>query len=225
MQINVGGHQIYAATGGREFDRNKPLIIFLHSSGFDHTVFALLARWFAHRGYSVLVPDLPGHGHSSGEHLGSIGAMADWTIALMDAAGVHKAALIGHSMGALIALDAAARHPRKITALALISAATAMPVSKKLLAAAAADDYAAIEMVTIWGKGRRAVLGGSLAPGTWMLGNAARTMERARPGVLFKDLSACNDYRDGRTVRRKSEGARHDRHRRAGSHDACEGWA
>ena len=199
MQLAVRDHQIYAATGGREFDRNKPLIIFLHSSGFDHTVFALLARWFAHRGYSVLVPDLPGHGHSSGEHLGSIGAMADWTIALMDAAGVHKAALVGHSMGALIALEAAAHHPRKITALALISTAVAMPVSKKLLAAAAADDYAAIEMVTIWGKGRRAVLGGSLAPGTWMLGNAARTMERARPGVLFKDLSACNDYRDGRT--------------------------
>jgi pimeloyl-ACP methyl ester carboxylesterase len=197
VQISVGGHQIYAATGGREFDRNKPVIVFLHSSGFDHTVFALLSRWFAHRGYSVLVPDLPGHGHSSGEHLGSIGAMADWTIAFMAAAGAQKAALIGHSMGSLIALDTAARHPKKVTALALIGAAVTMPVSKKLLAAAAADDYAAIEMVTIWGKGRRAVLGGSLAPGTWMLGNAARTMERGRPGVLFKDLSACNDYRDG----------------------------
>jgi pimeloyl-ACP methyl ester carboxylesterase len=199
VHLTVGDHQIYAATGGREFDRNKPLIVFLHGAGFDHTVWALLTRWFAHRGYSVLAPDLPGHGHSAGEHLGSVGAMADWTFELIAAAGANKAAFVGHSMGSLIAIEAAARHPRKVAALALISVALAMPVSKALLAAAAADDYAAIEMVTIWGKGRRAVIGGSLAPGTWMLGNAARTMERGRPGVLFKDLSACNDYRDGRT--------------------------
>ena len=206
MNLEVGGHQVYAATGGREFERKKPLVVFLHGAGFDHTVWALLTRWFAHRGYSVLAPDLPGHGHSSGEHLGSVGAMADWTSALIDASGAGKAAIVGHSMGALIAVETAARHPRKVSALALISVAAAMPVSKALLAAAAADDYAAIEMVTIWGKGRRAVLGGSLAPGTWMLGTAARTMERARPGVLFKDLSACNEYRDGRASAAKVKG-------------------
>jgi pimeloyl-ACP methyl ester carboxylesterase len=121
-------------------------------------------------------------------------------VALIEAAGASKAALVGHSMGSLVAMEAAARYPGKVTALALISTAVAMPVSRALLAAAAADDYAAIEMVTIWGKGYRAVLGGSLAPGTWMLGNAARVMERARPGVLFRDLSACNEYRDGRAV-------------------------
>jgi pimeloyl-ACP methyl ester carboxylesterase len=197
VYLQVHGHQVFAATGGREFDPAKPLVIFLHGAGFDHTVWALLTRWFAHRGFSVLAPDLPGHGHSAGEP-GSIGAMADWTIALIEAARAPKAALVGHSMGSLIALEAAARYPRKVAALALISAAVAMPVSRALLAAAAADDHAAVEMISIWGKGYRAVLGGSLAPGTWMLGSAARVLERSRPGVLFKDLSACNDYRDGR---------------------------
>jgi pimeloyl-ACP methyl ester carboxylesterase len=52
-------------------------------------------------------------------------------------------------------------------------------------------------MLHIWGYGFRAGLGGSLAPGMWMLGGAERLLERAGPGVLFKDLSACNDYRDG----------------------------
>ena len=52
-------------------------------------------------------------------------------------------------------------------------------------------------MVSIWGHGRRAVIGGSLAPGLWMLGGGERLLERARPGVLFKDLPACNAYRDG----------------------------
>jgi pimeloyl-ACP methyl ester carboxylesterase len=81
----------------------------------------------------------------------------------------------------------------------LIGTAAAMPVAADLLEAAKADDHAAIDMVSIWGYGFRAGLGGSLAPGMWMLGGAERLLERARPGVLFTDLSACNDYRDGLT--------------------------
>jgi pimeloyl-ACP methyl ester carboxylesterase len=52
-------------------------------------------------------------------------------------------------------------------------------------------------MLRIWGYGFHASLGGSLAPGLWMLGAAERLLGRARPGVLFTDLVACNDYRDG----------------------------
>jgi pimeloyl-ACP methyl ester carboxylesterase len=100
-------------------------------------------------------------------------------------------------MGSLVALETAARHPERVAAIGLIGAAAAMPVSRDLLAAAAADDHAAIEMVSIWGHGFRAGLGGSRAPGMWMLGAGMRLLERAPPGVLFKDLSACNDYRDG----------------------------
>ena len=61
-----------------------------------------------------------------------------------------------------------------------------MPVSADLLDAAKANDHAAIDMVAIWGIGFHAGLGGSLAPGLWMLGGAERLLERARPGVLFQ---------------------------------------
>ena len=47
---------------------------------------------------AVLAPDLPGHGHSEGAALSSIAALADWTAALIDAAGVGAARLVGHSM-------------------------------------------------------------------------------------------------------------------------------
>ena len=70
-------------------------------------------------------------------------------------------------------------------------------VDPHLLNAAEANDHAAIDMVDIWGHGFRAGIGGSLAPGLWMLGSAMRLLERARPGVLFKDLAACNAYCDG----------------------------
>ena len=66
----------------------------------------------------MLAPDLPGHGRSAGPPLSSIAAMADWTAALIAAAGVRAARLVGHSMGSLVALETAARHPEKVTGLA-----------------------------------------------------------------------------------------------------------
>jgi pimeloyl-ACP methyl ester carboxylesterase len=49
-------------------------------------------------------------------------------------------------------------------------------------------------MVSIWGLGFQAELGGSLAPGLWMHSGAQRVLEQCRSGVLFNDLSACNAY-------------------------------
>jgi len=197
MRLIVDGNEIFAATGGRDFDPALPAVVFLHGAGMDHSVWALLARAFAHHGFGVLAPDLPGHGRSAGAPLASIAALAEWTAALIDAAGLRAARLVGHSMGSLIALETAVRHPQKVAGLGLIAAAATVPVSADLLAAAKANDHAAIDMVAIWGNGYRATLGGCEAPGLWMLGGAERLLERARPGVLFADLFACNAYQDG----------------------------
>lgn len=197
MQLSVDGNPVFAATGGRPLDPARPLLVFLHGAGMDHTVWMLLARWFAHRGFAVLAVDLPGHGRSGGAALTSVAAMSDWTAALIAQAGAKTATLIGHSMGSLIALETAARHPGAVAALGLIGTAAAMPVSPDLLDAARANDHAAIDMVDLWGHGYRAALGGSLSPGQWMLGGGMRLLEACPPGVLFADLAACNDYRDG----------------------------
>jgi len=194
MQLSVNGKGIFVATGGRAFDPALPAVVFLHGAGFDHSAWALHSRWFAHHGFSVLAPDLPGHGRSKGPALKTIAEMADWTAALLDAAGANKAHLIGHSMGSLIALETAARHPVKVSALGLIGTAAVMTVGPDLLKAAEANDDAAIDMCSIWGLGFDAEIGGSLAPGLWMHGGAQRTLQRCAPGVLFADLSACNSY-------------------------------
>jgi pimeloyl-ACP methyl ester carboxylesterase len=196
MQLSVNGSDTFVATGGREFDPSLPTIVLLHGAGFDHSSWALHSRWFAHHGYNVLAPDLPGHGRSSGPPLPAISDMADWTAALIDAAGAAKARLVGHSMGSLIALETAARHPTKVSALGLIGTAATMTVGPDLLKAAEANDRSAIDMVSIWGLGFQAELGGSLAPGLWMHSGAQRVLEQCRPGVLFNDLAACNAYQN-----------------------------
>jgi pimeloyl-ACP methyl ester carboxylesterase len=203
MKLTINGHEVFVATGGRDFDNTLPAIVLLHGAGFDHTAWALHGRWFAHHGYAVLAPDLPAHGRSQGPALKSIADMADWTIAMLDAAGAAKAHLIGHSMGSLIALDAAARHPARVTALSLIGTAATMTVGPDLLQAAEANDHAAIDMVSIWGLGFAAGLGGCRAPGLWMHGGAQSTLGRCAPGVLFSDLSACNAYADALSAAEK----------------------
>lgn len=196
MRMTVQGTEIFAGTGGRDFDPSLPTVVFLHGAGMDHSVWALLSRSFAHHGFGVLAPDLPGHGRSAGAPLTSVAALADWAAALIDAAGGPATRLVGHSMGSLVALETAARHAEKVTGIALIATAAPMRVSDDLLNAAKRNDHAAIDMIALWGEGYRATLGGSPAPGLWMLGGAERLLEAAHPGVLFADLAACNDYRD-----------------------------
>src|ERR1700741_1217746 len=200
MNLHVNGKQAFVGTGGREFNASLPAVVLIHGAGFDHTSWALHSRWFAHNGFSVLVPDMPGHGRSEGPALASIADMADWTAALLGAAGASKAHLIGHSMGSLIALETAARHPAKVSALHLIGTAATMTVGPDLLKAAEANDHSAVDMVSIWGLGASAELGGSLAPGLWMHSGAQRVLEQGRPGVLFNDLSACNSYQNALTA-------------------------
>ncbi len=104
MRFEIDGETIFATTGGRSFDPSQPVLIFLHGAGFDHSVWNLQTRYFAHRGFSVLAVDFPGNGRSTGKAHAEIGKLADWVPNLMDGAGIKEAKLIGHSMGALVAL-------------------------------------------------------------------------------------------------------------------------
>jgi pimeloyl-ACP methyl ester carboxylesterase len=193
MELTVAGHTVFAATGGRDLDRNAPLAVLIHGAGMDHSVWSLQTRYLAHHGRSVLAVDLPGHGRSGGSPLTTIKDLADWVPLLIDAAGFEQAALVGHSMGAITALEAATRHPDRVRALALLGVAERMPVHPDLLAAAAANDYKAIAMVIGWGFGTHR--GASAAPGMWQIGTGLRLMQQAAPGVLATDLAACNAWR------------------------------
>jgi len=197
MLLEVDGHQTYAATGGRPFDPAKPAAIFIHGAGMDHSYWQLQSRWFAWHGWSVLAVDLPGHGRSHGEPLTSIAAMAAWIGRLMDAAGLETATLIGHSMGAAVALEAASLLTDRIDRLALLGVSETIPVHPALLKAAEANDPGAYGMMTAWGHGAGAKMGRNKVPGIWMLGGARELLARSRPGVLYAGLKACDDWQTG----------------------------
>ena len=197
IQLTVDGHAVHCATGGRPFDAAKTTVILVHGAGMDHSCWALQSRWFAWNGYSVLVPDLPGHGKSAGAPLLTIDDMAAWVGRLMDAAGLNTAILVGHSMGALIALKAAADYSDRIARIALLGVADVMPVHPDLLQAAQDNDPLAYDLIVSWGHGPGAHFGANRNPGLWMLGAGRALLARNRPGVLFNDLAACNDWQGG----------------------------
>ncbi len=199
----VRGERIFAAHGGRGFDPTLPALVLVHGAGMDHSVWALQSRALAGHGRAVLAIDLPGHGRSEGEALASIAALADWLAEFIVAAGLSSAVVAGHSMGALAALELAARHPERVQALVLIGAAAVMPVHPDLIAAAAEEPAAAVAMITAWGFSAAAALGGSPAPGLWLSGGGKRLLERSRPGVLHTDLVACDAYAGGDTAARR----------------------
>jgi pimeloyl-ACP methyl ester carboxylesterase len=202
MELNVNGATVYAYTGGKAFDAALPCVVFIHGAENDHSVWVLQSRYLAHHGHGVLALDLPGHGRSGGAPLASVEAIADWIPAVLDAAGVQAAALVGHSMGSLVAIECAARHAARVTKIALLGSAFPMKVSDDLLAATRDDEPRAQDMVNIWSHAAIAHYPSNPGPGFWVMGEGLRLMQRQRPGVMHVDFAACNAYANGEAAAR-----------------------
>jgi pimeloyl-ACP methyl ester carboxylesterase len=197
-----GPRTAYAYTGGKSFDPALPAVVFVHGALHDHSVWTLLARWFAHHGHAVLALDLPGHGRSAGPALESIEVLADWVLATLDAAGARKAALVGHSMGSLIALEAAARAPERATHLVMVGTAYPMAVSPALLDTARDEPLKAIDMVNAFSHAGIAAKPSFPGPGMWLHGGNRTLMRRMQDGysagnLFLTDFQVCDRYAGG----------------------------
>lgn len=202
MYITFNQQKIYAYTGGKVFDAAKPTLVFIHGVLNDHSVWILQTRYFAHHGYNVLAIDLPGHGKSEGRCPKTVEEAADVVLALLKAAGLKEAALIGHSWGSLIALHAASIAPEqglRITHLALVGTAFPMKVSPALLETSLKEPMKAIEMVNTFSHSMLAPPPSALGPGTWLYGGSRALMRRvlasnAHENVFHIGFKACDSY-------------------------------
>jgi pimeloyl-ACP methyl ester carboxylesterase len=209
MKLTVEGASAYAYTGGKALDATLPCVVFVHGALHDHSVWTLLARWFANHGHAVLAVDLPGHGQSEGPARGSVEALADWILALLDAAGVQQSGqvrVVGHSMGSLIGLEMAARAPQRIGHLAMVGTAYPMKVSAALLDTARQAPFKAIDMVNAFSISTLAAKPSYPGPGMWLHGSNRALMRRVLQGKLatgcevnlfHHDFSVCDRYANG----------------------------
>ncbi|MGK5078811.1 alpha/beta fold hydrolase [Janthinobacterium sp. HLX7-2] len=201
MQLTIENTSAYCYTGGKPYNPGQPTAVFIHGAQNDHSVWALQTRYFAHHGWNVLAVDLPGHGRSGGAAKDSVEELAQWLLAVLDAAGAAKAMLIGHSMGSLIALEAAFQAPERVSHLVMLGSTYPMKVSPALLQTSLQDEQAAIDMVNIWSHSSFAQKPSFPGPGFYAMGGARRLKQRIAAinpqHVFYTDFYACNAYANG----------------------------
>jgi pimeloyl-ACP methyl ester carboxylesterase len=205
MQLTVNGNPTYCYTGGKSFDASRPTVVFIHGVLNDHSVWILQSRWLANHGWNVLAVDLPGHCRSAGDAPSSVEEAADFVGALLDGAGVQRAALVGHSWGSLIALETAARLKERVTHLVLVGIAYPMKVSPALLDASISQPMKALEMINVFSRSTLAPPPSALGPGTWVYGASMALGRRVlasntKVNVFHRGFKACDSYANGETA-------------------------
>ncbi len=205
MDIALNGQTLYAYTGGKPFNPAQPTAVFIHGVLNDHSVWILQTRFLAHHGWNVLAIDLPGHGRSGGEAPASVEQAADAVAALLDALGLKQAALIGHSWGSLIALEAAARLGERVSHLVLVGTAFPMKVSPALIDASLNQPMKALAMVNVFSRSTLAPPPSALGPGTWVYGGGMALGKRVlasntQVNVFHRGFVACDSYANGETA-------------------------
>ena len=202
MELSVNTHTVHAYTGGKPFRPDQPTVVFVHGVLNDHSVWILQSRYLANHGWNVLAVDLPGHMRSTGPCPQRVEEAADWLAGVLDAAGIDQAAVVGHSWGSLIALETAARHPKRVSHLVMVGTAFPMKVSEVLLRDSIDNPEAAIHLINVFSRSTLCAPPSALGPGTWVFG-AARALNRrvlrsnpAEP-IFHIGFKACNDYANG----------------------------
>lgn len=194
MNFLVNGKRVSTNARGEIGGAGVPVLVMVHGVGLTHRFWAPLFDDPRLRPFGMIAFDLPGHGESDGPAPTTIEESADWLIAAMESAGVRRAVLAGHSMGGLIAMEAARRvetagHPT-LQNLVLLGAAARMPVNPDLLNLARDAPDKAAELI------------GKLAFADPQAHAAARDeivalQSRCASGVLHGDLAACDTYASG----------------------------
>jgi pimeloyl-ACP methyl ester carboxylesterase len=102
---------------------NGHTVVLLHGKNFTASYWEPTIRWLVARGYRVIAPDQIGFGKSSkpAAFQYSFHQLAENTHALLDAAGVKQASVVGHSMGGMLAVRYALMFPECVEKLVLVN--------------------------------------------------------------------------------------------------------
>ena len=136
--------------------------------------------------------DLPGHGDDPGEPLGRVEEMALWVAGQLD----RPAAVVGHSLGGLIALELTRVRPDLVEQLVLTGTSTSIEVNPELQAAADNRQERAVAMIVGWSYDPIGRLGGHPDPGMAAAIVSGRLIE-SELGNLGIDLRATGSYTGG----------------------------
>lgn len=158
---------------------NSKTIIAVHGAGMNSSVWETLSL-------PVLALSLPGHSETEESLLPSVEEMSAWIKAQLSKQAPASVVLMGHSMGALAAMEAA-KHPA-VAAIILLGAAEKMPVHPDLIKQAAENPGAAADMILKWG-----VFSGN-PEAEALRASLKKQMATVPAKAISNDLHACAAY-------------------------------
>lgn len=94
-----------------------PVLVLLHGAGVDNTLWAPQIAALSST-CRVIAPNLPGH--CGIRSVKTVSQMADHVRAVLQERGITRYAVVGLSLGGMVALDMAGRRPQEVTHLAMI---------------------------------------------------------------------------------------------------------
>jgi pimeloyl-ACP methyl ester carboxylesterase len=199
--ITLNQRRAHVHDGGVTWKPGRPRVVFVHGAGCTHVVWQAQSRAIAHAGFNVLVPDLPGHGASEDDPaIRTVEDYAAWLRGLIGAVAAERHGgqdpliLVGHSLGACIAVSYAALWSGELAGLALVGAGIEMKVNPALLKDCLENQPRAVDFVTSFGHGRPAHLSGQTNPGKWLLGATRALMLASPPAVFQRDFAVCGAW-------------------------------
>jgi pimeloyl-ACP methyl ester carboxylesterase len=162
----------------------SPPLVLIHGAGGQHLNWPPQLRRLDR--VPVYAPDLPGHGQSSGGGRQSIGAYVADILAFLDALGLKRAIVGGHSMGGAIAMQLALDHPERVDGLVLAATGARLRVNPDLLNRVLTDYDAVIDFIVEHTFGPEA--------NDELKYLARLELRRARPEVVHGDYLACDTF-------------------------------
>ena len=164
----------------------RPPVVLIHGAGGNFLHWPPEVRRLP--GQRIFSPDLPGHGKSAGVGRQSIEDYVQCILDFLDALRIHKAIIVGHSMGAAIALTLALNYPRRMLALGLVGAGAKLKVSPDLLQNSSSEATLSFAL--------QAIADMAFSPGIepHLKQLAMQRMAATRSTVLHGDFLACNQF-------------------------------
>jgi haloacetate dehalogenase len=130
--VQVGETTVFLRRGGQ-----GPALVLLHGFPETHVAWRAVASLLA-RQFTVILPDLPGYGDSTGPEPDllherySKRAMAATIVEAMSKLGLSTFAVVGHDRGARVAYRLALDHPKRVSALAVLDIIPTLDMAERM---------------------------------------------------------------------------------------------
>ena len=182
--LTLHDQPIHYTDSPKDLTGHKPPLLLIHGAGGSHLSWPPHLRRLPD--LRVIAVDLPGHGRSGGPGCTSIAAYRDKLRDFVDALGLSRFILAGHSMGGAIALDYARLFPERVAGLGLIGTSARLRVAPAILDGIRTDFAATTAQMMGW------MVGSAFPASARRL--ALQRLRESNPDVLHGDFAACDVF-------------------------------